>query len=250
MAVQGPLTRSVRDARLALAAMAQGDPSTRDGPTCRSPARPCRGRSAWRWCRRTPAATPTRPRPRRCARPAGTSPPPATPSTRSPRPISTQIIETWHRIGSTDVLALLAPLMEEHGDADARTSMRLWLELAPPTDLRGVLGALAQRDLLSVALARLYAALSAGGDADDGRSAAAAQSRHDARGSRAGVGFAARQPDLAGAGHSRARRAGRQPRALCGQGSRFWLRASARICASMPARSSRRRRVSSPRSIR
>jgi Asp-tRNA(Asn)/Glu-tRNA(Gln) amidotransferase A subunit family amidase len=26
MAVQGPLTRSVRDARLALAAMAQGDP--------------------------------------------------------------------------------------------------------------------------------------------------------------------------------------------------------------------------------
>jgi amidase len=59
-----------------------------------------------------------------------------------------EIIETWHRIGSTDVLGMLAPLMEEHGDDDARVSMRLWLELMPPTDLRGVLGALARRDLL------------------------------------------------------------------------------------------------------
>jgi len=58
------------------------------------------------------------------------------------------VIDTWHRIGSTDVLALLAPQMEEHGDPDAQTSMRLWRELAPPTDLAGVLGALARRDLL------------------------------------------------------------------------------------------------------
>jgi amidase len=58
------------------------------------------------------------------------------------------VVETWHRIGSTDVLALLAPQMEEHGDPDAQTSMRLWRELSPPTDLRGVLGALAERDLL------------------------------------------------------------------------------------------------------
>ena len=46
------------------------------------------------------------------------------------------------------MLALLAPQMEEHGDPDAQTSMRLWRELVPPTDLAGVLGALAQRDLL------------------------------------------------------------------------------------------------------
>jgi amidase len=58
------------------------------------------------------------------------------------------VIDTWHQIGSTHVLALLTPQMEEHGDADARISMRFWRELAPPTDLRGVLGALAQRDLL------------------------------------------------------------------------------------------------------
>lgn len=47
-----------------------------------------------------------------------------------------EIIETWLRIGSTDVLGMLAPLVEEHGDADARVSMRLWLELVPPTDMR------------------------------------------------------------------------------------------------------------------
>jgi len=59
-----------------------------------------------------------------------------------------EVIETWHRIGSADFLRVVAPLMEEHGDADARTSMRLWLELNPPTDMSGVLAALAQRDLL------------------------------------------------------------------------------------------------------
>jgi amidase len=36
-----------------------------------------------------------------------------------------EIIETWHRIGSTDVLGALAPRVEELGDDDARTSMRL-----------------------------------------------------------------------------------------------------------------------------
>jgi amidase len=59
-----------------------------------------------------------------------------------------EIIETWHRIGSTDVLGTLAPRVEELGDPDARMSMRLWLELVPPTDMQGVLAALAQRDLL------------------------------------------------------------------------------------------------------
>jgi hypothetical protein len=44
------------------------------------------------------------------------------------------------------VLRVLAPLMEKVGDADARASMRLLLELMPPTDLDGVLTALAQRD--------------------------------------------------------------------------------------------------------
>ena len=59
-----------------------------------------------------------------------------------------EIIETWHRIGSTDVAGALAPRMEEFGDADARTSMRHWLERCPPTGLQGLLAAFAQRDLL------------------------------------------------------------------------------------------------------
>jgi hypothetical protein len=45
-------------------------------------------------------------------------------------------------------LGALAPPVEEFGDADARTSMRLWLELFPPTDIQGMLAAFAQRDLL------------------------------------------------------------------------------------------------------
>jgi amidase len=148
MAVQGPLVRSVRDARLALKAMAQGDP--RDT----------------RWVD-APLAGPPVPRPIRVAlvaqNPGGFTHPAQAEAVRqagrylaaagyaveeATPPDLDEIIATWHRIGSTDVLRVLAPLIEELGDADARTSMRLWLELVPPTDLDGVLTALAQRDLL------------------------------------------------------------------------------------------------------
>ena len=46
------------------------------------------------------------------------------------------------------MLRVLAPLIEELGDPDARMSMRLWLELVPPADTGAALAALAQRDLL------------------------------------------------------------------------------------------------------
>jgi amidase len=147
MAVQGSLTRTVRDARLALAAMAQGDPIDT------------------RWAD-VPLEGPALPRPIHVAlvahNPGGFTHPAQAEAVRhagqhlaaagyavdevSP-PDLDEIIETWHRIGSTDVLGKIAPLMEAHGDANAQTSMRLWLELNPPTDLRGVLAALAQRDL-------------------------------------------------------------------------------------------------------
>ena len=148
MAVQGPLTRSVRDARLALAVMAQGDP-------CDT-----------RWAD-VPLEGPELPRPVRVAlvprNPGGfTHPAQAEAVHQAGRyladagyavdeampPGLEEIIETWHRIGSTDVLGALAPRVEELGDDDARTSMRLWLELYPPSDMQGVLAALAQRDLL------------------------------------------------------------------------------------------------------
>ena len=147
MAVQGPLTRSVRDARLALAVMAHGDPVDT------------------RWAD-VPLDGPPAPRPIHVAlvaqNPGGSTHPAQAEAVRQAgrhlaaagyavdevtSPDLDEIIETWHRIGSTDVAAL-APRMEEFGDADARASMRLWLELCPPTDLQGVLAALAQRDLL------------------------------------------------------------------------------------------------------
>jgi amidase len=148
MSVQGPLTRSVRDARLALSVMAQGDP-------CDT-----------RWAD-VPLQGPGLPRPIRVAlvplNPGGfTHPAQAEAVRQAGRYLATagyavdevmppdldEIIETWHRIGSTDVLGALAPRVEELGDPDARISMRLWLELFPPTDMHGVLAALAQRDLL------------------------------------------------------------------------------------------------------
>jgi amidase len=148
MAVQGPLTRSIRDARLALAVMAQGDP-------CDT-----------RWAD-VPLDGPALPRPIRVAlvphNPGGFTHPAQAEAVRQAGrhlalagyavdevmpPDLDEVIETWHRIGSTDVLGALAPRVEEFGDADARTSMRLWLELYPPTDMQGVLAALAQRDLL------------------------------------------------------------------------------------------------------
>jgi len=148
MAVQGPLTRSVRDARLALAVMAHGDP-------CDT-----------RWAD-APLQGPELPRPIRVAlvpqNPGGSTHPAQAEAVRQAGRYLTaagyavdeamppgldEIIETRHRIGSTDVLGALAPRVEELGDDDARTSMRLWPEMYPPTDMQGVLAALAHRDLL------------------------------------------------------------------------------------------------------
>src|SRR5271169_2533751 len=122
--------------------------STRDGRMCRSTARRRRGRSMSHWWRKTRAGSLTRPRPRRCTRPAATSPPQAMPSTRSPRPISTK--------SSRPGIASARPMWP------ARSSLA-WRSSAMPTrgprcgcgwncthlpTLQGVLAALAQRDLL------------------------------------------------------------------------------------------------------
>ena len=148
MSVQGPLTRSVRDARLALSVMARGDAIDT------------------RWAD-VPLAGPALPRPIGAAlvpyNPGGYTHPAQAEAVRQAGrhlvaagyaveeiapPGLDAVVDTWHHIGSTDVLALLAPQMEQHGDPDAQTSMRLWRQLMPPTDLAGVLGALARRDLL------------------------------------------------------------------------------------------------------
>jgi amidase len=148
MATQGPLTRSVRDARLALAVMARGDP--RDTRWADAPligpavARPVRA-----------ALLPelpggfTHPAQAAAVRQAGRHLAAAGYAVEEVAPPEVEaVVAVWHRIGSTDVFGALAPNVEKYGDDDAKTSMRLWLELSPPADLPTVLGALAQRDLL------------------------------------------------------------------------------------------------------
>jgi amidase len=136
MAVQGPLTRSVRDARLALAVMAHGDPwDTRwadvplEGPPLPRPIRVA-------LVPQNPGGGFIHPAQAEAVRQAGRHLAAAGYAVEEVTPPDlNEIIETWHRICSTDVLGAVAPRVEEFGDADARTSMRLWLELFPPTDI-------------------------------------------------------------------------------------------------------------------
>jgi amidase len=149
MSTQGPLVRTVRDARLALSVMARGDP--RDT----------------RWVD-APLAGPPPPSPLRVALapivPGGFTHPAQSEAVRAAGrhlaaagyeveevlpPEIEEVVRLWHVIGSGDVFRALAPNMEAMGDADAVASMRLWLELAPaPADTGAVLDALSQRDRL------------------------------------------------------------------------------------------------------
>ena len=148
MATQGPLTRTVRDARLALAIMAKGD------------------RRDTRWVD-APLTGPPPPRPIRVALvpevPGGETHPAQVEAVRRTGlylraagyrveevmpPDIEEAVRLWHAIGSNDVFRLLAPSIEEHGDAAARISLREWLALYPPTDSLAALDALARRDLL------------------------------------------------------------------------------------------------------
>ena len=148
MATQGPLTRTVGDARLALRVMAKGDP--RDT----------------RWVD-APLAGPRVARPIKVAIvpevPGGETHPAQQAAVRGAGrhleaagyaveeilpPDIEEAVRLWHAIGSGDVLRLLYPTVESVGEADARTSMREWLALYPPPEPNAVLDALARRDLL------------------------------------------------------------------------------------------------------
>ncbi len=147
MAVQGPLTRTVRDSRLAFAAMSAAD------------------RSDTRWVD-APLVGPAPPRPIKVALvpelPGGFTHPAQAEAVRRagrhlqragyaveevmPPDIET-IIDTWHKIGVTDVLGALWPRVREHADDKTRGSMTAWMTQFPPTDLAGYMAALGQRDL-------------------------------------------------------------------------------------------------------
>jgi amidase len=145
MAVQGPHTRTVEDCRLALAAMAKGDP--RD--------------TRWVGVPLTGA-----PLPKRVAlvvdNPGGTLHPAQAEAVRtagrhleaagydveevSP-PHLNDIVECWLAIGANELFPALLPRMRELGDPDGIASMETWNQLRPPTGMADFLAAIANRDL-------------------------------------------------------------------------------------------------------
>lgn len=148
MSTQGPHTRSVRDARLALAAMARGD------------------RRDWKWAD-MPLTGPAPARPIRVALvaevPGGSTHPAQAAAVRQAGahlasagyrveevlpPGMPQVVELWHTILATDSALGLWPLMQQVGDADAIAAMKAWLDLHPSADLTTYTAALQGRDAM------------------------------------------------------------------------------------------------------
>lgn len=150
MAVQGPHTRTVRDARLALEVMAQGD------------------RRDWRW-NDVPMRGPEPARPIRVAIvpevPGGTSHPAQIEAVRQAGrhlaaagyaveevlpPDIERAIELWHIICVTDVFGSLWPAMQKMGDPDGIAAMQAWLSLHKPADLATYIAAITEREALAL----------------------------------------------------------------------------------------------------
>jgi amidase len=146
MAVQGPHTRTVRDARLALQVMARGD------------------RRDWRW-NDVPMQGPPPARPIKVAIvpevPGGPTHPAQAAAVRLAGkhlqaagyvveevlpPDMERGVELWHIICVTDLFSGLWPQMQKMGDPDGITSMKGWLDLHKPVDLPTYVGALTERE--------------------------------------------------------------------------------------------------------
>jgi amidase len=146
MAVQGPLTRTVCDARVALAVMAAGDPNDVRwvdvplvGPAAKRPIRVAlvpnpagRGashvsqdavRAAGVWLDRAGYAVEEHEPPELGA-----------------------VADLWAKLAMDDVIARLEPAVAQHGDDGIRQALALWREMHPPAGPQGVLDALVERD--------------------------------------------------------------------------------------------------------
>ena len=148
MAVNGPLTRSVRDARLALAAMAARDP--RDplwapAPLVGEPlARPIGVAlvTAVAGIEVHPAAVAAVRVAGECLAAAGYRVEEAAP------PALARVAERWNPIGLTDLNLSLRPLLKDAGDPGIEAFVNAWWELKGGADLPTYLAALAERDVL------------------------------------------------------------------------------------------------------
>ncbi|HEY7868948.1 MAG TPA: amidase, partial [Methylomirabilota bacterium] len=147
MAVQGPLTRRVRDARLALAAMAGTDPHD---PRC--VAMPLEGPSSARPIR---VALVTDPAGR-----GGVAPAVADSVRRAGRwlaeagyaveevepPELGAVADLWATIAMDDTIAALEPAVAQFGDDGIKRALGFWRALHPARDARHVLDGLTRRD--------------------------------------------------------------------------------------------------------
>jgi amidase len=145
MAVQGPHTRTVRDCRLALAAMAAGDPrDTRwvDAPL-EGPAAPKRVALVVD----NPGGT-LHPAQAEAVRTAGRHLAAAGYEVEEVSPPDLEaIVQCWMDIGSNELFPALLPRMRQLGDPMAIASMELWNEIVPPSGFEAFLRAIANRDL-------------------------------------------------------------------------------------------------------
>ncbi len=149
MAVQGPLTRRVRDARAAFAAMAVPDPNDPrctdvplEGPPMKRPLRVAlvadpagRGGVA-------PAVTAAVRQAGRWLEDAGYAVEEIEP------PELGAVADLWAAIAMEDAIAALEPAAATYGDDGIKRALGLWRAVHPPRDVRHVLDGLAQRDRL------------------------------------------------------------------------------------------------------
>ncbi|WBV45006.1 amidase [Pseudoroseomonas cervicalis] len=144
MAVQGPLTRSLRDQRLAFAAMAMPDPRDPRSLAPQPPAPPRRKRHAALVPH--PSGGSTHPAVQDAVRAAGSAlaaegwvveeiEPPAL----------VEAAELWGRIGGPDTIARLLPLVAQHGDEGIREALGLWAGYWPLRDPAACLEGLTRR---------------------------------------------------------------------------------------------------------
>jgi amidase len=147
MAVQGPLTRRVRDARLALAAMAGTDPydprcvdMPLEGPALAQPIRVAlvsdpagRGGVA-------PAVAEAVRQAGRWLADAGYAVEEVDPPTLG------AVADLWAAIAMDDTIAALEPAVQQYGDDGIKRALGFWRALHPARDARHVLDGLTRRD--------------------------------------------------------------------------------------------------------
>ncbi|KJC51254.1 amidase [Bradyrhizobium sp. LTSP885] len=144
MAVQGPLTRSVRDLRLAFAAMAKPDvldPRTlapAPFPPAHQPIQVALVES-FDGAPYHPAVSAALSAAARALEDAGYRVEPASP------PELTTAAATWPRLAMPDLLAQLEPYIEKNGDDGVRRAAGLWRHVWPQRDPAEVLVALGER---------------------------------------------------------------------------------------------------------